>query len=145
MTSPLGIKRHSFVFVVAGMMMGERLVEEIEPIERIAPADPFRPLPPDRAPRKEKTSIPLTSEASAAAADGRGLVHTVTRGDTLAGIALRYSVSVEALKRANRLWTPQELHSRRTVIIPSSTPVSDETKQKHERKREIVQMMILFF
>ena len=57
--------------------------EEIEPIA-LTGADPFRPLPPQRTKPSSRPDPP-----PAAAEDGRGVIHTVSAGDTLAGIALR--------------------------------------------------------
>ncbi|XP_038077000.1 lysM and putative peptidoglycan-binding domain-containing protein 2-like isoform X2 [Patiria miniata] len=44
--------------------------------------------------------------------------HIVTPNDTLAGIALKYSVSVEQIKRANKLYTNDSIFLRSTLSIP---------------------------
>jgi LysM repeat protein len=45
-------------------------------------------------------------------------LYVVQSGDTLGGIAQRYSVSVEALMVANNLTDPNLLHAGQTLIIP---------------------------
>jgi len=44
--------------------------------------------------------------------------YDVQEDDTLQGIALKYNVTMEQLKRANKLWTNDNLHVRRTLLIP---------------------------
>ncbi|KAL1419826.1 hypothetical protein MTO96_004734 [Rhipicephalus appendiculatus] len=44
--------------------------------------------------------------------------HVVQPGDTLQGIALRYGVTTEELKRANRLWTSDSLFLRTWLAVP---------------------------
>ncbi|XP_022084572.1 lysM and putative peptidoglycan-binding domain-containing protein 2-like isoform X2 [Acanthaster planci] len=44
--------------------------------------------------------------------------HIVTPSDTLAGIALKYSVTVEQIKRANKLYTNDSIFLRSTLSIP---------------------------
>ncbi|XP_033624245.1 lysM and putative peptidoglycan-binding domain-containing protein 1-like isoform X1 [Asterias rubens] len=44
--------------------------------------------------------------------------HIVTASDTLAGIALKYAVSVEQIKRANKLYTNDSIFLRSTLSIP---------------------------
>ncbi|KAL3219175.1 hypothetical protein MRX96_030624 [Rhipicephalus microplus] len=48
--------------------------------------------------------------------------HVVQPGDTLQGIALRYGVTTEELKRANRLWTMRAL---RTLTCQSDESFTD--------------------
>ncbi|XP_044744493.1 lysM and putative peptidoglycan-binding domain-containing protein 2 [Coccinella septempunctata] len=64
--------------------------------------------------------------------------HYVCNSDTLQGIALKYDVSIEQIRRANRLWTSDSLFLKEFLLIPvpldismsaaststSSTPVS---------------------
>ena len=46
------------------------------------------------------------------------IVHTVRRGDTVASIARRYGVPVEALVRANAISNPNKLTVGRVLLIP---------------------------
>ncbi|EJD34667.1 hypothetical protein AURDEDRAFT_117602 [Auricularia subglabra TFB-10046 SS5] len=46
------------------------------------------------------------------------ITHQVARGDSLAGVALRYGVSVSALRRANGLWASDSIHLRAALVIP---------------------------
>ncbi|XP_045471593.1 lysM and putative peptidoglycan-binding domain-containing protein 2 [Harmonia axyridis] len=64
--------------------------------------------------------------------------HYISNTDTLQGIALKYDVSIEQIRRANRLWTSDSLFLKEFLLIPvpldismsaasastSSTPVS---------------------
>lgn len=54
--------------------------------------------------------------------------HQVQRGDTLQGIALKYGVTMEEVKRENRLWTTDSLFLREFLDIPvPSSPSTGET------------------
>ncbi|XP_075222366.1 lysM peptidoglycan-binding domain-containing protein red [Lycorma delicatula] len=44
--------------------------------------------------------------------------HIVTETDTLQGIALKYGVTTEQIRRANRLWANDSLFLRETLLIP---------------------------
>ncbi len=46
------------------------------------------------------------------------VVHTVRRGETLGGIAVRYGITVEVLKEANRLASAKRLSVGKQVVIP---------------------------
>ncbi|KAM9251805.1 lysM and putative peptidoglycan-binding domain-containing protein 1 [Cariama cristata] len=47
--------------------------------------------------------------------------HRLEPGDTLPGLALRYGVTMEQIKRANRLYTSDTIFLKPTLLIP--TPV----------------------
>ncbi|XP_078730483.1 uncharacterized protein LOC144945816 [Lampetra fluviatilis] len=56
-------------------------------------------------------------------ADGAGArPHAVVRGDTLAGLALRYGVTTEQIRRANHLFANESLFLRTTLLIPVPGP-----------------------
>ncbi|KZP34428.1 carbohydrate-binding module family 50 protein [Athelia psychrophila] len=72
-----------------------------------------------------------SSSASAAAfaeTSARGgeektvLVHEVSSGDSLAGVALRYGIKVAELRKANQLWTSDSIHLRKVLYIPIRDP-----------------------
>uniref|UniRef100_A0A8C9QPY3 LysM and putative peptidoglycan-binding domain-containing protein 1 n=1 Tax=Spermophilus dauricus TaxID=99837 RepID=A0A8C9QPY3_SPEDA len=48
----------------------------------------------------------------------RRLEHRLEPGDTLAGLALRYGVTMEQIKRANRLYTNDSIFLKKTLYIP---------------------------
>ena len=51
--------------------------------------------------------------------------HTVTRGETLSGIASRYGVSASALASANGITNPDRIHVGDTLTVPgSATPAT---------------------
>ncbi|XP_059835968.1 lysM and putative peptidoglycan-binding domain-containing protein 1 isoform X2 [Hypanus sabinus] len=49
---------------------------------------------------------------------GRHLEHRLQPGDTLQGLALRYGVTTEQIKRANRLYTSDSIFLKEVLIIP---------------------------
>ncbi|KAI4468437.1 hypothetical protein MML48_2g00019889 [Holotrichia oblita] len=57
--------------------------------------------------------------------------HTVTSTDTLQGIALKYGVTMEQIRRVNRLWASDSLFLRENLLIPTNentfvtSPTSD--------------------
>lgn len=45
-------------------------------------------------------------------------VHHVAKEDTLAGITIRYNISANALRKANRMWPNDTVQTRQTLILP---------------------------
>ncbi|KAF5274093.1 hypothetical protein FQR65_LT04491 [Abscondita terminalis] len=50
--------------------------------------------------------------------------HVVTSSDTLQGIALRYGVTMEQIRRLNRLWASDSLFLRESLLIPVTESTS---------------------
>ncbi|KAF9581627.1 hypothetical protein BGW38_001296 [Lunasporangiospora selenospora] len=48
----------------------------------------------------------------------RVIIHQVNATDTLAGISVFYGIEVPALKRANKLWANDSIHTRKYLYIP---------------------------
>ncbi|KAI1314360.1 hypothetical protein EDD11_002261 [Mortierella claussenii] len=48
----------------------------------------------------------------------RVIIHQVAVTDTLAGIALYYGIQVPILKKSNKLWTNDSIHTRKYLYIP---------------------------
>jgi LysM repeat protein len=48
-------------------------------------------------------------------------IHVVERGETMAGIARLYGVSVEAIAQANGIWNPNYIHAGQRLVIPSNS------------------------
>ncbi|KAI0690437.1 hypothetical protein BC835DRAFT_1417798 [Cytidiella melzeri] len=46
------------------------------------------------------------------------IVHEVTATDSLAGVALKYGISMADLRKANTLWTSDPIHLRKILYIP---------------------------
>jgi hypothetical protein len=67
--------------------------------------------------------------------------HTVTHllqpGDSLEGLAVQYGVSVADLKRANRIWSPQELFARRDVIVPLQAEAYFQHQQAQQQAKHV--------
>ncbi|EPY79592.1 lysM and putative peptidoglycan-binding domain-containing protein 1-like isoform 1 [Camelus ferus] len=55
----------------------------------------------------------------------RRLEHQLAPGDTLAGLALKYGVTMEQIKRANRLYTNDSIFLKKTLYIPILTEPRD--------------------
>jgi len=73
---------------------------------RPAPATPERPAAAPARPAAERPAAP------------RRRTHTVAAGETLFGLARRYGVSTDAIRRANDLATDQ-LRAGQTIVIPA--------------------------
>eukprot|EP00116_Pleurobrachia_bachei_P009115 sb/3469377/ len=61
------------------------------------------------------------------------LRHNLTATDTLQGISVKYSVPIELIKSANKLWTTDQLFLRDHLLIPvprSSREVSPEPRKQ---------------
>jgi len=56
------------------------------------------------------------------------ILHHVQRTDTFQGLALKYGVSIEQIKRVNKLWSSDNLtlRSRSTLYIPIPLPQSQD-------------------
>jgi len=52
------------------------------------------------------------------------LDHVVEEGETLAGLSLRYNITIQDIKLANKLWTNEGLWPGRTLRIPVIEPKS---------------------
>jgi len=48
--------------------------------------------------------------------------HTVQQGDTLAGLSIRYDITIQDIKLANSLWTNEGLYTGRILRIPVIDP-----------------------
>ncbi|KAJ7020011.1 peptidoglycan-binding LysM domain protein [Mycena alexandri] len=46
------------------------------------------------------------------------LVHEITSQDSLAGVSLKYGISMADLRRANHLWSSDPIHLRKVLYIP---------------------------
>ncbi|KAM6365405.1 LOW QUALITY PROTEIN: lysM and putative peptidoglycan-binding domain-containing protein 1 [Pluvialis apricaria] len=69
---------------------------------------------------------------AAAAAPARE--HRLEPGDTLPGLALRYGVTMEQIKRANRLYTSDTIFLKPTLLIPAPVGPCPEDEDKDEDK-----------
>src|SRR5512142_93462 len=64
-------------------------------------------------------AAPGVHAAGPARAFASGHIHTVYPGQTLAMIAKRYNVSIEALCKANRITKRSPIHPKQKLVIPS--------------------------
>ncbi|NP_001090618.1 uncharacterized protein LOC100036864 [Xenopus laevis] len=67
------------------------------------------------------------------------LVHEVQPGDTLQGLALRYDVTMEQIKRANRLYTNDSIFLKKSLCIPvlaNQSNLSDDQNSQEASEAE---------
>jgi len=78
------------------------------------------------------------------------IIHTVDPKDTLQGLALRYCVTVQDIKKVNKIYNPTAIYSQKQLVIPvrraelqqrlrSRTNEKEETEKE---KQEIVKHFI---
>ncbi|XP_024426205.1 lysM and putative peptidoglycan-binding domain-containing protein 1 [Desmodus rotundus] len=72
----------------------------------------------------------------------RRLEHLLAPGDTLAGLALKYGVTMEQIKRVNRLYTNDSIFLKKTLYIPILTEPRDlfnglDSEEEKDREKEI--------
>ncbi|KAG6920154.1 hypothetical protein DXG01_004920 [Tephrocybe rancida] len=57
-------------------------------------------------------------ESSSSVEERDVLVHQISPGDSLAGVSLKYGISLAELRRANHLWASDSIHLRTQLYIP---------------------------
>ncbi|KAJ8972966.1 hypothetical protein NQ317_019313 [Molorchus minor] len=55
--------------------------------------------------------------------------HMVSNTDTLQGIALKHNVTIEQIRRANKLWASDSLFLREFLLIPSTEPHTSSSSE----------------
>jgi LysM repeat protein len=90
----------------------------------------------------QPTAEPTAAAPETASSEGQTIIHTVQRGETLSGIALRYGTTVAALKSANNIRNTSLIFTGQKLKIPTSgttTGSSSETtsgcRYRHTVKR----------
>ncbi|KAI0001258.1 hypothetical protein BJV74DRAFT_88927 [Russula compacta] len=73
----------------------------------LSPSTPTLARPPSNPPSPDQTGSHRTV-----------LAHEVSPNDTLAGVALKYGISVTELRRANQLWASDSIHLRQVLYVP---------------------------
>lgn len=71
--------------------------------------------------------------------DSKVITHKVMPSDTLQGLAIKYSISVEKLKRVNKLWSNDSIHIKETLLVPCSV-VNDSRCDSPEITAEVVEV-----
>ncbi|PIL29375.1 hypothetical protein GSI_09427 [Ganoderma sinense ZZ0214-1] len=61
------------------------------------------------------------------------IVHEVQPKDSLAGVALKYGITLADLRRANQLWTSDSIHLRKVLHIPV-----DKTRQARQLREALI-------
>ncbi|OQO02517.1 hypothetical protein B0A48_12044 [Cryoendolithus antarcticus] len=70
---------------------------------------------------KRRTSDDDRATSSSAPPDDREALvylHHVQKADTLAGITIRYNCSANTVRKANRMWPNDTVHSREAIVLP---------------------------
>ena len=60
-------------------------------------------------------------------ADYKLVTHTLTLSDTLQGLAIKYGVTIEQIRRVNKLWSNDNIHIFKTINIPVKLTYYDDT------------------
>nr|XP_020471157.1 lysM and putative peptidoglycan-binding domain-containing protein 1 [Monopterus albus] len=76
-------------------------------------------------PGSRTTSYSSLVQSPVSALRQRCIEHKVQPGETLQGLALKYGVSMEQIKRANRLYTNDSIFLRKSLSIPVLTDLND--------------------
>ncbi|KZS98544.1 hypothetical protein SISNIDRAFT_448812 [Sistotremastrum niveocremeum HHB9708] len=71
--------------------------------------------PPDARPHDSASS---NNAATHTEPEAQVIVHEVSATDSLAGVAIKYGVPVAQIRRANKLWSTDSIHLRKTLYIP---------------------------
>jgi len=69
------------------------------------------------------------------------VIHTVDPKDTLQGLALRYCVTVQEIKKENKIYNPTVIYSQKKLIIPVRRSellqrLNSRTSEKQETEKE---------
>jgi len=64
------------------------------------------------------TAEPSATQASAPAANGAAVLHTVVKGDSLSRISKQYKVPIASIKAANHMTNDTVILGRKLVIPP---------------------------
>jgi len=76
--------------------------------------------------------------------DSEYFKHQVSLTDTLSGLSLKYKVSVEEIKSANKLRKQEELYTRRELLIPYRGQSLEDSLSEEERKKYNQDMKIAY-
>ena len=67
--------------------------------------------------------------------DYKLVAHTLTLSDTLQGLAIKYGVTIEQIRRVNKLWTNDNIHIFKTINIPVKLTYNDTLISNDENSR----------
>ncbi|XP_015126466.1 lysM and putative peptidoglycan-binding domain-containing protein 2 [Diachasma alloeum] len=107
---------HKYIETIRNKIMDQDLCREME--ERLSIRDTSRKLK-----KYGSTSKHLIRNENL-------VKHFVCKSDTLAGIALKYGVTTEQIRRVNRLWASDSLFLREYLLVP--VPKDSNTQQFNE-------------
>jgi len=142
----------------AGVRVGQRLVVidpaqqpsgetasapvAVEPVEAsqasvvsIAPGPVEGTTPPKRS-GAAKTAVEKKDRTIARKATGKGVIHRVARGETLAQIADNYNTTIQAIRSANRLSSRRSIQLGQRLKIPLSAENVAQVRETFEEAPE---------
>ncbi|CAH1164118.1 unnamed protein product [Phaedon cochleariae] len=64
--------------------------------------------------------------------------HFVSNADTLQGISLKYNVTIEQIRRANKLWASDSLFLKEFLLIPSTEKTEPSKNEKPGTTSEVM-------
>ncbi|KAI0272256.1 hypothetical protein BGY98DRAFT_159465 [Russula aff. rugulosa BPL654] len=79
---------------------------------------PSTPVLAKLRPSPSVADFPALPDKAAAESHRAVLAHEISPNDTLAGVALKYGISVTELRRANQLWASDSIHLRQVLYVP---------------------------
>jgi LysM domain len=124
------------------------------PSNRSRIADPMTDELPTSAPiarNQVAAGDDTSSRQRKASGPAEDVLHFIDDGhDTLASLSFRYGIPVDALRRANAIWSDNLFHARRTLIIPSEfyrtgislSPWPIDGEEEEVRKRKVRRWMV---
>jgi LysM repeat protein len=119
------------IVVRPGQTLGQIAVEQGVTLESLVAlnqiADPDRIFVGQRLRVATAPAAPAGPAAPAAGETGASVIHVVTWGESLTGIAARYGTTIGAIATANSLADPSYIRSGQRLIIPSpeSAPTTE--------------------
>ncbi|GIL53464.1 hypothetical protein Vafri_9057 [Volvox africanus] len=85
---------------------------------------------PSRSSEEAASTSPRTSQRGEGQSVSGFLKHQVSKLDTLAGLAIRYNISVGDIKRSNGLLSDSALYARSIILIPTKhLPIGEELQK----------------
>ncbi|EPQ57078.1 hypothetical protein GLOTRDRAFT_137501 [Gloeophyllum trabeum ATCC 11539] len=84
----------------------------------------------DQTSKDSDSHATIYTEEDSPSKKKRVVIHEVKSADTLAGVALKYGVSMAALRRVNHMWASDSIHLRRQLYIPLDTATDKDSRSE---------------
>eukprot|EP01100_Stratorugosa_tubuloviscum_P012592 TRINITY_DN6020_c0_g1_i1.p1 TRINITY_DN6020_c0_g1~~TRINITY_DN6020_c0_g1_i1.p1 ORF type:complete len:180 (-),score=80.16 TRINITY_DN6020_c0_g1_i1:120-659(-) len=67
------------------------------------------------------------------------VIHQITGGDTLEGLAIKYNVQPNDIKRVNNIWNSKDIYALKNIYIPKTkTNFERELREAEESKQQLI-------